>query len=52
MKKTYFAPETVAIKISTVGMLAQSMLKTSDSTATFEESLGHETDGDWDDEEY
>jgi hypothetical protein len=51
MKKTYFAPETVAIKISTVGMLAQSMFKT-ETTGRPEDSLGHETDGDWDDEEY
>lgn len=51
MKKYYIKPTTEVYKIETVGMLAMSFNKDAD-TVNPENSLGHESDADWDDEEY
>lgn len=48
MKKTYSAPEATAIKIETVGMLAESVGLHSGNATTGNpvNSLGHSNDGD------
>ena len=50
MKKTYIAPTTETYKIQTQGMLALSV-RVSSNDYNDGTLLGHETDGDWDDEE-
>ena len=50
MKKIYNSPEVVVVKIATVGMLAESFNVYGTGKGA-NESLGHETDADWDDEE-
>ncbi len=54
MKKTYNSPDIIVVKIATVGMLAESFTvnNNDDLGKTAEQSLGHESDADWDDEEY
>lgn len=54
MKKTYIAPNAVAIKIETVGMMAASLQGRLDSTQNITTSDGfgaHDGDADWEDDE-